>query len=133
MNQREKQKTSKDMNKPEVAPHHQYPEEGAALPLLVLNDLLKVPVRFNIMFLLYTYDRVGFTRLQRLLHSTPGNLDHHLKKLIEAGWIADTIVFSPRPLKLFKITPSGRMEFNDYVQHLHKIIQTLPQDHRETD
>ncbi len=45
--------------KPEVASQHQYQEEGEALPLLVLNDLLKVPVRFNVMFLLYTYDRLG--------------------------------------------------------------------------
>ncbi|MHA1776476.1 MAG: transcriptional regulator [Promethearchaeota archaeon] len=100
-------------------------DEGNSLPLLVLNDLLKVPIRFNIMFLLYTYERLGFTRLQHLLKCSPGNLNHHLIKLIEAGWIADTIVFSPRPLKIFKITPEGKDEFSDYVQHLQKIIKNL--------
>ncbi len=95
MNQREKPKTSKP--KPEEENEGLTPDEKLSLPLLVLNDLLKIPLRFNVMLLLYTYDRLGFTRMQKLLQSTPGNLDHHLKKLIEAGWITDSIVFSPAP------------------------------------
>ena len=59
-------------------------DESSTIPLLAVHDLLKVPLRFNIMFLLYNYDKLGFTQMQKLLHTTPGNLDHHLKKLKEA-------------------------------------------------
>ena len=119
------QKNQKDESKADTTNIIHKPDDEPALPLLVLNDLLKVPLRFNVMFLLYSYDRLGFTRLQKLLHSTPGNLDHHLKKLIAAGWVVDTIIFSPRPLKIFKITQSGKDEFSDYVQHLQKIIKNF--------
>ena len=123
MSQKNKQKNIKSTLKPDC--DSSLSKDDPPLPLLVLNDLLKVPLRFNVMFLLYTYDRLGFTRLQKLLHSTPGNLDHHLKKLIKEGWIADAIVFSPRPLKIFKITQRGKDEFSDYVQHLQKVIKNL--------
>lgn len=99
--------------------------DDSKLPLLVLSDVLKAPLRFNIMFLLYNYDSLGFTRLQKLLHSTSGNLDHHLKKLIDTKWIKDTIFFSPRPLKVFKITELGKERFGEHVKNMQKIVEIL--------
>ncbi|UYP46095.1 hypothetical protein NEF87_002380 [Candidatus Lokiarchaeum ossiferum] len=93
------------------------------LPLFTPNELLKVPLRFNIMFLLFNYSQMGFTELKKLLKCTPGNLDHHLKKLILAGWIEDRITFSPRPLKILRITPKGQEKFSFQIQQLKKIIR----------
>jgi len=100
-------------------------EELPSLPLLSLHNLLKVPLRFNIMFLLYNYERLGFTRMQKLLRTTPGNLDHHLKKLKEAGWIADSVFFSPRPLKTYHITPIGTDEFEFQISQLKRVLRHL--------
>lgn len=125
MGETEGSNTNKDLGTVALPNGQELPPKSESLPLLVINDLLKVPLRFNIMFLLYNYERMGFTRLQKLLHTTPGNLDHHTKKLIDARWIVDTIVFSPRPLKVFKITQEGKAEFSEYVHQLQKIIKTL--------
>ena len=102
-------------------------EDDSTLPILIINDVLKAPIRFNIIFLLYNYDHLGFTSLQKLLNLTAGNLDHHLKKLIEKQWIKDFIIFSPRPLKILKITKYGKVKFDDYIQNLKKIIKSLPE------
>ena len=100
-------------------------DEKTSLPLLAVHDLMKVPLRFNIMFLLYNYDKLGFTRMQKLLHTTPGNLDHHLKKLKEAGWVTDSVFFSPRPLKIFQITPFGADEFDLQIRKFKRVLRNL--------
>ena len=100
-------------------------DELSSLPLLTVHDLLKVPLRFNIMFLLYNYNKLGFTRMQKLLHTTPGNLDHHLKKLKEAGWVTDSVFFSPRPLKIFQITPFGADEFELQITQFKRVLRKL--------
>lgn len=98
-------------------------ENPPPLPLFTPNELLKVPLRFNIMFLLFNYSQMGFTELKKLLKCTPGNLDHHLKKLISAGWIENRIHFSPRPLKILRITLVGQENFSVQIQQLKKILR----------
>ncbi|MHA1672211.1 MAG: transcriptional regulator [Promethearchaeota archaeon] len=100
-------------------------DELSSFPLLSMHELLKVPLRFNIMFLLYNYERLGFTRMQKVLNTTPGNLDHHLKKLKEAGWISDSVFFSPRPLKIFQITPFGAGEFDIQIAQFKRVVRKL--------
>ena len=97
--------------------------DSTNLPLFQPNDLLKVPLRFNIMFLLFNYRQMGFTELRKLLKCTPGNLDHHLKKLLAAGWIEDRIGFSPRPLKFLRITSLGQEKINTQIQQLKNLLR----------
>ncbi len=99
--------------------------EWEPLPFLEINDILKVPLRFNIMFLLYNYNHLGFTRLQTFLKSTAGNLDYHLKILKKAGWIIDKVHFSPRPLKFFFITSLGDKGFGQYISRLQDILNSV--------
>ncbi|MHA1520835.1 MAG: transcriptional regulator [Promethearchaeota archaeon] len=98
-------------------------QDSTNLPLFQPNDLLKVPLRFNIMFLLFNYRQMGFTELRKLLKCTPGNLDHHLKKLLAAGWIEDRIGFSPRPLKFLRITSLGQENINTQIQQLKTLLR----------
>ncbi|MHA1611485.1 MAG: transcriptional regulator [Promethearchaeota archaeon] len=98
-------------------------QDSTNLPLFQPNDLLKVPLRFNIMFLLFNYRQMGFTELRKLLKCTPGNLDHHLKKLLAAGWIEDRIGFSPRPLKFLRITSLGQENTNTQIQQLNTLLR----------
>ena len=93
--------------------------------LLDPGSLLKAPQRFNIMFLLYNYNRLGFLALQRILRTTPGNLDHHVKKLIESEWVKDRINFSPRPLKIFEITNKGIRAFKQEIKKMKGILDNL--------
>ncbi len=98
-------------------------KDSSNLPLFQPNDLLKVPLRFNIMFLLFNYNQMGFTELHKLLKCTPGNLDHHLKKLLAAGWIQDRVAFSPRPLKFLRITPLGQENIRSQIQQLKTLLR----------
>ena len=93
--------------------------------LLESNSLLNSSVRFNIMFLLFNYERLGFLALQRILRTTPGNLDHHMKKLIESEWVLDRINFSPRPLKIYVITEKGIKAFKQETKKMKELLDSL--------
>ncbi|UYP48475.1 hypothetical protein NEF87_004760 [Candidatus Lokiarchaeum ossiferum] len=77
------------------------------------------------MFLLYNYDRLGFTKMQKLLKTTSGNLDHHLKILKNEGWVNDFIYFSPRPLKMVKITSNGGEKLEIYLREIENILNSV--------
>ena len=56
--------------------------------LILPEDKLFTPsIRLTLMILLLTHKKINFTELQKLLNLTPGNLDHHLKKLEKAGYV----------------------------------------------
>ena len=96
-----------------------------SLPLLPKNSLMNDSIRFNILYLLYNFDTLGFSTLWKVLKITSGNLDHHLKKLLAAKTIAESIRFSPRPLKMFKITSEGTIIFQNHIKNLKKMIDPL--------
>ncbi len=89
------------------------------------SEMLMVPYRFKIMFLLYNYDRMNFTKMQKLLSITSGNLQYHLKKLQDANWVKEQIALSPRLLKFYSITPLGEEHFEIQIQDFKKIINSI--------
>ncbi len=93
--------------------------------LLRKNDDIARQPRFSIMFLLYLHKSIGFTELQRVLELTPGNLDHHLKKLKKMGYVSIRKAISWRPLTIVEITEEGIAIFKKYVAALRVILQTI--------
>ncbi len=81
--------------------------------------------RFTIMFLIYLNETIGFTELQRLLKLTPGNLDHHIKKLERAGYVNMRKKFSWRPLNVIEITHRGAEAFKDYISNLKQMLKDI--------
>jgi len=101
-------------------------ETTEAEELLKGNSLISHPTRFTIYFLLYLYRRIGFVELQRLLGLTPGNLDSHLRKLHEAGYIEMRKVFTLRgPRTAVQITPTGGQAFRAYASKLRKLLERV--------
>ncbi len=96
------------------------------IPLLTSSSIFKSPVRFNIMMLLHTFTRLRNKTLCKNLQLTPGNLDHHSKKLIEKGWVCERFVFEIRPLKVLEITSSGKDEFYQYLIELKRVLNGIP-------
>jgi DNA-binding MarR family transcriptional regulator len=88
------------------------------------NEIANQP-RFSIMFLLYIHRNVGFTELQRLLELTPGNLDHHLRKLTKLGYVSIRKTISWRPLSIVEITNEGSEVFRSYIEILRKLLDTV--------
>ena len=93
--------------------------------ILESSDIIKVPHRFNIMLLLYTHRKIGFTILRKLLHLTSGNLEHHLKVLKDTGWVKEKTVFSFRPLLVIEITETGRISFRTRSLKLKQLLDHI--------
>ena len=81
--------------------------------------------RFTIMLLLYLHKRAGFTELQKLLGLTPGNLDHHVRRLEKAGYVKTRHVLDWRPLKVIEITRRGATEFREYALNLRQLLEQV--------
>lgn len=93
--------------------------------ILEKSDIIKVPHRFNIMLLLYTHNKIGFTVLRKLLHLTPGNLEHHLSVLKNNGWVKERTVFSFRPLLVIEITETGKISFQTQALKLKQLLDNI--------
>lgn len=81
--------------------------------------------RFTIMLLLYLHKKAGFTELQKLLQLTPGNLDHHIRKLEEVGYVKTRHILDWRPLKVIEISKIGAQAFREYAINLKKLLEQI--------
>ncbi len=95
------------------------------LDFIERGDIFSAQHRFTIMFLLYLHRKAGFTELQRLLGVSPGNLDHHLKKLSEAGYVKTSFVIDWRPLKVIEITSLGAKTFREYAAKMRELLRQI--------
>ena len=96
---------------------------------LTLNEEEKVfqaQPRFSIIYLLFLKRRVGFLEIKQLLKLTPGNLDHHIKKLEEIGLVKSRRIISWRPLVVVEITPEGISAFRNYISKLKLLLKEIP-------
>ncbi len=81
--------------------------------------------RFTIMLLLYLHKKAGFTDVQKLLQLTPGNLDHHVRKLEEVGYVKTRHILDWRPLKVIEISKLGAQAFREYAINLRKLLEQV--------
>jgi DNA-binding MarR family transcriptional regulator len=93
--------------------------------ILEKGEIFSAPHRLTIMLVLYLHRKAGFTELQRLLKLTPGNLDHHIRKLQEAGYVKTRKALAWRPLTVIEITREGAQAFRDYAVKLRKLLETV--------
>jgi DNA-binding MarR family transcriptional regulator len=100
-------------------------EEPSPLDFFEKGDIFSAQHRFTIMFLLYLHRRVGFMELQRLLGVTSGNLDHHLRKLDEAGYVKTSYILGWRPLKVIEITSLGAKMFREYADGMRELLKYI--------
>ena len=78
-------------------------------PVGSLDRLIHERLRLGIVSALAVNERLTFTELKQLLHTTDGNLSVHARKLEEANYIACTKSFENRmPKTEYSITPAGR-------------------------
>ena len=101
-------------------------EVGEPLDLTKEEKLFHAQPRFSIVYLLFLKRRIGFIQLQQLLNLTPGNLDHHLKKLEEGGIISTRRVISWKPLVMVQITPQGIIAVRNYILRLRNLLEHIP-------
>ena len=71
-------------------------------------------------------NRIAFTKLQKLLEMTAGNLSTHLRRLENAGYVEVTKTIEGRsPATYVGITPEGRTAFARYRKTLTDLLSGL--------
>ncbi|EHP84032.1 transcriptional regulator [Methanotorris formicicus] len=76
-------------------------------------------VRVRILAVLYGLEYCDFNYLKERLGLTDGNLEHHLKKLEEVGFIEQKkSIINGRVKTLIKITNKGRGAFKNYIYEI---------------
>lgn len=94
--------------------------------LPTLDPLLHQPVRTQIAAYLAGRGEATFAELKRALAATDGNLDAHLTKLVDAGYLEARKETSPsgRPQTVFSLTATGHKVFTHYVAALSALLPT---------
>ena len=94
----------------------------ALLP--ALDPLLHQPVRTQIAAYLAGRGEATFAELKRALAATDGNLDAHLTKLVDAGYLESRKEASAggRPQTVYSLTDIGRSAFATYVTTLSALL-----------
>ncbi len=94
----------------------------------MLDPLFHQPARTRIAAFLAARERASFSELKRSTGLTDGNLDAHLKKLVEAGYVAASdIPGEGRPQTAFALTVVGRKVFVEYVEALRTLLGLGPE------
>ena len=94
------------------------------MTLPTLDALLHQPVRTQIAAYLAGRGEATFAELKRALAATYGNLDAHLGKLVEAGYLDSRKETSSagRPQTVYSLTDIGHSAFATYVAALSALL-----------
>lgn len=92
--------------------------------LPTLDPLLHQPVRTQIAAYLAGRGEATFAELKRALAATDGNLDAHLTRLLDAGYLESRKEASTagRPQTVYSLTGVGRQAFATYVAALTALL-----------
>lgn len=92
--------------------------------LPTLDPMLHQPARTQLVAYLAGRGEATFSEFKRLLGLTDGNLDAHLKKLVDAGYLTlRKEVGSGRPQTVFSLTSKGREALAAYISQLAILLQ----------
>jgi DNA-binding MarR family transcriptional regulator len=92
--------------------------------LAALDPLIHVPARLGIVSLLMTGAEVDFTLLRDRLGLTDGNVNAHLRKLEEAGYLKATKgLLGRRTRTTYRLLPRGRAAFARHLAALERLLR----------
>jgi len=89
-----------------------------------LDPILHAQLRLAVMSLLVNVKEAEFTFLKEKTNATSGNLSVQISKLKKAGYIEIVKQFQNNyPQTICKITPTGVIAFENYVQSLQSYMK----------
>ncbi|WP_239029545.1 winged helix-turn-helix domain-containing protein [Novacetimonas pomaceti] len=99
--------------------------EAPSFDIARIDEVIHGRVRLGIMTLLVTRGGVEFKAMRQHLNVTDGNLSTHLRKLEEAGYVAQEKTFvGRRPLTRIELTAKGRDAFIRYLDEMRALLGT---------
>jgi DNA-binding PadR family transcriptional regulator len=91
-----------------------------------LDPFLHSQLRLAIMSILISVEEADFVYLKQKTEATAGNLSIQLDKLENAGYIStNKVQENNRPRTICKITETGRIAMNNYVEALRSYLSNL--------
>ena len=91
-----------------------------------LDPLLHSQLRLAIMSILISVEEADFVYLKQKTEATAGNLSIQLDKLENASYIStNKVQENNRPRTICKITETGRIAMNNYVEALRSYLSNL--------
>jgi len=95
-----------------------------ALSPFELDAILHQPLRTRIAAFLVARSEATFSELKTVLEVTDGNLDSHLKKMIQTGYIQarKNPARQGRPTTLYALTKKGKSSFENYLETLKRVL-----------
>lgn len=92
--------------------------------VLQVDPTIHAPVRLAILSILISIENADFTFLKKATETTDGNLNTHLWKLEEAGYITIEKRFKgKKPQTNCAITKKGRKAFQQYLEQLEQFLR----------
>ena len=89
-----------------------------------LDPVLHQPVRTRIAAFLATRGECTFSELKRVLDSTDGNLEAHLRKFIAARYVkVRKEEGETRPQTVYRLTSAGLSAFQTYVDAMQRLLK----------
>lgn len=90
-----------------------------------LDEIFHSRIRLAISSILIANGEVDFVTLKNQVKATDGNMNTHLKKLEESGYVSVTKTFEGRkPVTYYKLTKHGNDSFKEYVSRLEQFIHS---------
>ncbi len=93
-------------------------------PLPQFDPLLHQPLRTQIAAFLAARGEATFSELKQALEATDGNLDSHMTKFTDAGYVKTRkqAAATGRAQTVFSLTPAGRKALAAYIAQLHALV-----------
>ena len=89
-----------------------------------LDPLIHQPTRLRVMALLVRNREAPFTWVHETLGLTPGNLDSHVSRLAEAGYVTQWRALTAHGFQSrLAITPGGDQAYQAYLRALRALIE----------
>lgn len=93
------------------------------LPKLSLDPVLHQPIRTQMVAFLCAREEASFSEIKDAVEATDGNMDAHMKKLVQAGYVAARkVTFFKRSVTVYALTDAGRAAFKEYVETLKTML-----------
>lgn len=88
-----------------------------------LDPVIHQAARLQVMSVLHRNRSAGFTEVQQRLGLTPGNLDSHVGRLVEAGYVERGRALTAAGFQVrLRITPKGLAAFQEYLAALRDLV-----------
>jgi DNA-binding MarR family transcriptional regulator len=102
-------------------------DQASPHPIAAIDPVIHASSRLLVLVHLFVVDSVDYVFLKNQTGLTWGNLNTHLGKLEEAGYVAIEKGFKgKKPHTMIRLTKPGREAFRKYKESLQAVLDDLP-------